>query len=280
MQRYCFGQGLSSDWTRKRSSSFGALSQSLATAALRPRSSGFAMRDQGGEAVFDCFAQGFINAGWGGCAVEEVTMLSAVGFNAELVQRPLEELGATRLAILASPHERVQKTAKELQAWGRRTGVEVARWDLKRSYDFVEWHNAWIVARLTALGRPTFVNLTAGHAVAISTASIMAMKHKLPCVCYDDIEDEVHHLSPSILLRLDELIPRDRRALQLLAKGPRGVGDLVEQMEDSPSTVSRTLDRLESSGFLTVVPDAADNRRRVAELRPGVRAFLDTVLAP
>jgi DNA-binding transcriptional ArsR family regulator len=207
-------------------------------------------------------------------------MLSAIGFKPELVRRPAEELGATRLALLATPHEKVRKTEADLRAWAKREGLDVAVWHLRSSFDFVEWHTNWIAARLTALGRTTFVNLTAGHAVAISTATIMATKANLPCVCYDDLEDELHHLSPSILLKMDELIPRDRQALQLLADGPRGVGDLVEAMQDKPSTISRALERLEGTGFLTVRQDPADNRRRVAELRPGVRQFLDSVLAP
>jgi hypothetical protein len=207
-------------------------------------------------------------------------MLGAIGFRQDLVVRPAEEVGATRLALVATKHPKVQETQKALQKWADQNDVELHVWNVRKAYDFVEWHTTWIAAKLTALGKPVTVNLTAGHAVAISTAAIMAMKANLPCVCYDDLEDEVHHLSPSILLRLDELIPRDRQALQLLARGPRGVGDLVESMKDRPSTVTRTLDRLEGSGFLTVRPDPADNRRRVAELRPGVRAFLDSVLAP
>lgn len=207
-------------------------------------------------------------------------MLGAIGFREDLVVRPAEAIQATRLALVATKHPKVQETQKALRKWADRSDVHLSVLNVAKAYDFVEWHNAWIAAKLTAIGQNITVNLTAGHAVAISTAAIMAMKANLPCVCYDDLEDEVHHLSPSILLRLDELIARDRQALRLLASGPRGVGDLVEAMEDVPSTVSRTLERLEGNGFLTVRPDPVDNRRRVAELRPGVRAFLDSVLAP
>jgi DNA-binding MarR family transcriptional regulator len=206
-------------------------------------------------------------------------MLSAVGFREDLVVRPAEELHANRLVLVASPHPKVKETLGSLKGWAKKGGLEVEVFQLKRSFDFVEWYYAWMAAGLTSIGRPVYVNLTAGHAVAISTASLQATKKGWPCVCWDDQEDMLHHLSPSILLKLDELIPRDREALRLLADGPQAVSQLVPRLGGRQSTVSHCLDRLENAGFLTLQADPGDGRRRVAELRPGVRAFLSSILA-
>ena len=54
--------------------------------------------------------------------------------------------------------------------------------------------------------------------------------------------------------------------------------ETIMSLADKQSTISRVLSRLEDSGFLTVSADAVDSRRRNAELRPGVRAFLSSVL--
>lgn len=206
--------------------------------------------------------------------VQGIRLAGAIGFKEELVRRPAEILGATTLSLLATPHPDVQKTKVDLQAWAKKAGVDLRVQNLRESYDFVDWFRHW--NRLLDDGEAT-INLTAGHAVAISTAGIVAMKRNASCVVWDHLEDQLHHMSPSILLRLDELIPRDRQALQILRNGPKGVGDVAAAMGDRPSTVTRTLQRLESSGFLTTAPDPSDNRRRVAQLRPGVRQFLASV---
>lgn len=205
-------------------------------------------------------------------------LLTAIGFKPELVREPAKHARASRIHAIATKHPRVAAARKILEGWTETVGIPIEVVTVRNAFDFVEWYQAWIRVDQTNAGKDTVFNLTAGHAVAISTAALVAVQRTSPCVCYDDIEDVMHDLSPSILLKLHELNPRDRDALRILAGGPAAVGDVAQVMKDRLSTVSRCLTRLREWGFTASSPDPKDSRRQVYELRAGVKEFLTTIL--
>jgi DNA-binding transcriptional ArsR family regulator len=205
-------------------------------------------------------------------------LLSAIGFKAELVREPAMRVGASKIYGIATKHPKVAATRKALEEWSETAGIPMEVVTVRNAFDFVEWYYTWMTAQLAFAGKEIVINLTAGHAVASSTAAMIAAQKSLPCVCYDDIEDEVHHLNPSILLKLHELIPRDKEALAVLAKGPTAVGEVAAALDDRMSTISRSLSRLREWGFAHSTPDSQDSRRQIYELRPGVKEFLATIL--
>jgi hypothetical protein len=205
-------------------------------------------------------------------------LLTAIGFKPELVREPAKHVRATKIYAIATKHPKVAAARKELEEWSETVGIQMEVVTVRNAFDFVEWYYAWITASLVNKGKETVFNLTAGHAVASTTAALVATQKTAPCLCYDDIDDVMHHLNPSILLKLNDLIPRDREALSILAKGKSNVGDVAEAMKDRLSTVSRCLSRLRDWGFAVSSPDPRDSRRQVYELRPGVKEFLATIL--
>lgn len=205
-------------------------------------------------------------------------LLTAIGFKAELVREPAKHVGASKIYGIATKHPKVAATRKALEEWSETAGIPMEVVTVRNAFDFVEWYYAWITANLVNTGKETVVNLTAGHAVASTTAALVATQKTTPCLCYDDIDDVMHHLNPSILLKLHELIPRDREALRVLADGPANVGDVAKRMKDRLSTVSRCLARLRDWGFAISAADTNDSRRQIYELRPGVKEFLTTIL--
>lgn len=71
--------------------------------------------------------------------------------------------------------------------------------------------------------------------------------------------------------------PSRRHIVELLADGPRSVGDLVAQLGLSQPGTSKHLRVLRDAGLVTVRPDA---QRRLYELRPQPLAEIDAWLAP
>jgi DNA-binding transcriptional ArsR family regulator len=210
--------------------------------------------------------------------VEGPVLLTAIGFKPELVSEPAQHVGASKIYGISTSHPKVVACREALERWSETTGTAMHVVTVEGAFDFVEWYLSWRAAIETLTGQDVVVNLTAGHAVAISTASLVAAQTSGACVCYDEVEDVVHHLNPSILEKLNHLIARDRRALAVLATGKATVGDVAIRMEDELSTVSRCLSRLREWGFVTSAPDPEDSRRQIYELRPGVREFLSTIL--
>lgn len=205
-------------------------------------------------------------------------LLTAIGFKAELVREPAKHAQASKVYAIATKHPKVAVARKVLEEWSETAGIPLEVVTVRNAFDFVEWYSAWNKAALANAGKDTVVNLTAGHAVAISTAALVATQSTTPCLCYDDVDDVMHHLNPSILLKLHELIPRDREALRILSEGRANVGDVAAAMKDRLSTVSRSLSRLRNWGFAASSPDPRDSRRQIYELRPGVKEFLATIL--
>lgn len=205
-------------------------------------------------------------------------LLTAVGFKPELVRDPAKLLGASRIYGIATKHPKVALARKDIEGWGGSAGVRVDVAQLKSAFDFVEWYSAWKAAGQAAAGREVYVNLTAGHGVAISTAAMVAVQNSWPCVVYDDLERELHHMSPSILLKLHDLVPRDKEVLETLARQPQTVGGVALALDDKMSTISRSLTRLKEWGFLGSAQSEADARHHIYDLRPGVKEFLGTIL--
>ncbi|MDQ0376843.1 MarR family winged helix-turn-helix transcriptional regulator [Amycolatopsis thermophila] len=64
-------------------------------------------------------------------------------------------------------------------------------------------------------------------------------------------------------------------ALHTLRAGPLSQRELARQCQVTDQTMSRTLERLSRSGFVTRVPDPLDGRRSLASLTPAGVATLD-----
>lgn len=205
-------------------------------------------------------------------------LLTAIGFKPELVREPARHLSPSRIYGIATKHPKVTAARKVIDEWCETANIPLEVVTIRTAFSFVEWYQAWNRAAQANPHADVVTNLTAGHAVAISTAALVAVQNTWPCLCYDDIEDVVHSLSPSILLKLNALNPRDRTALRVLSGGPRSVGDVAIQMNDGFSTVSRCLSRLRAWGFATSSSDTGDSRRQIYELRPGVKQFLGDIL--
>jgi len=62
--------------------------------------------------------------------------------------------------------------------------------------------------------------------------------------------------------------PHRRRAMDLLAKGPRTAGDLAKALELSPPAMSRHLRTLRTCGLVEESHPAFDARVRIYALRP------------
>ena len=71
--------------------------------------------------------------------------------------------------------------------------------------------------------------------------------------------------------------PTRRRVLDLLRRGERSVGDLVDELGMNQPAVSKHLRVLREAGLVSVRVDA---RRRLYRLHPGPLAELDGWLAP
>lgn len=205
-------------------------------------------------------------------------LLTAIGFKPELVREPAQHLKASRIYAIATKHPKVAGARKALEEWSETGGVLLEVATLRNAFDFVEWHSAWARAGLEHSGKELFVNLTAGHGVAISTAAMIATQRAWPCVVYDDLEGQLHHMTPSILLKLHDLVPRDKEVLETLAQQPQTVGGVAQALDDKMSTISRSLTRLKEWGFLESAQSEADARHHIYDLRPGVKEFLATII--
>ncbi len=77
-------------------------------------------------------------------------------------------------------------------------------------------------------------------------------------------------------LATHDITPAGLSVLHALGDGPHSQHELAVRCRVEAQTMSRTLERLERSGFIARVRDEADRRRRLVELSPaGRRAYAD-----
>ena len=69
-----------------------------------------------------------------------------------------------------------------------------------------------------------------------------------------------------------------RILIALERRGPVTIGELAEATLIEPSTLSRTIDRMEDEGFVKHGPDTEDGRSVMVEITPSGRAFFQDIL--
>src|SRR5688500_6561702 len=94
----------------------------------------------------------------------------------------------------------------------------------------------------------------------------------MPCTAY--IQSGILRCVSTFAVLAD---PTRRTILDLLARGERPVGDLVDELSLSQPAVSKQLRVLREAGLVTVRPDG---QRRLYALRPEPLSDVDAWLAP
>lgn len=219
--------------------------------------------------------------------MDRTVLLSAVGFRPAMILPLVDVVRPDEVILVAGKHGEVTKATNDVTdaLKDRKVAYKVHRVD---DWDVQAWSDVIAGVLDHYEDDDVVVNLTAGHGLSAATLGIHATQRALKVACYDwetyaktgehpsDLAKQVHYHSPAALFNLGKTQPVDRSVLALLLSGPRAVGAIAKQLDASQSTVSTSLARLLSLGFLDRL---SSGRERIYSLRPGLESLVEKALS-
>ena len=204
-----------------------------------------------------------------------VALITPIGFKAWKQADVLRTTQPEIVHLLRSDAPEAAKNAQRVRTWAKRNAAKVEETIVRPAFSFVAWYRAVDAAAATLEPHGPIVNLTAGHGIAISMASAVAMKRSLDCVCYDKVAGRVHYANPGVIASFGALVDLDRSILRTLREHAETVSGLASRLALPFSTTSAAARRLAARGWLR---SKQAGKEVTYSLRPGVAEFLETLV--
>ncbi|WP_393971568.1 DUF6293 family protein [Oxyplasma meridianum] len=175
------------------------------------------------------------------------------GFHPELVIKPFLRMTKTidELVLLGTRNEKSMETTKKIGEFLAFANVRSRYIEIQDIFNFFE-----ILANLENLivnmGKPLWVNVSAGPGIAISALTFFAINHDVIVVFYNKENDKTTKVEISKAKDLFRNASKNYDLLKLIEKTPLTLSDIAEKLTLSKSTISRRV-RILKANYLVEI---------------------------
>lgn len=199
--------------------------------------------------------------------------ISISGFDFQLITKPFLSILAPLdfFVLLATKHEKSRETVKSVTKFLDYVNVKTIIKEINNIYDFYEVYIA-LESLQTAYGTPSWINVSAGPGIAISSLTYFSINNKVKVVSYDRENNMTQSIEVYDSKKIFAYMKNGIRILKALQNKQKSLEELSVELGISKSTVSRKISALKS---VSLVGTIWNKRELVAFLLPAGQQAID-----